>query len=360
MGRLGIRLVALGSFLLSVPALADTPSELFGRAKAQVKSQAWHEALATLDQLESESARPGNETVRRQLVAPIAFYRGVCEANLDRTERAEADFAAFLRAQPGSTIDTTTYSRKVVAAFEAAGKAAAANASGKGAASPGSVSLLQRFQDFEVPANAGERPDERWADGPVKWLLTPEETAAWAALAGGAERAEFVERFWEKRNPNPGSPDNAARAAFDRRVAFADSYFQVDEQQRGSLTDPGMVFVLLGPPTRTGRKPILGTEENNISDGSSVPGYWYMAARNSVHFDGFTNTDASSGFREIWYYRRETLPKAVSAIEVEATFVTKVGFGRFVLQRRPEILSALTAARSGGPGNRVAEGARPK
>ena len=121
-----------------------------------------------------------------------------------------------------------------------------------------------------------------------------------------------------------------------------------------------MVFVLLGPPTRTGRKPILGREENNISDGSSSPGYWYMAATNSVHFDGFTTTDASSGFRETWYYRRDTLPKAVTASEVEATFVTKVRRGRFILQREPAIDFALAAARSATPESPVAEGARPQ
>ncbi len=85
-----------------------------------------------------------------------------------------------------------------------------------------------------------------------------------------------------------------------------------------------------------------------------------MAATNSVHFDGFTTTDASSGFRETWYYRRETLPKAVSASEVEATFVTKVRLGQFVLQRQPAILSALAAARSGAAEARVAGGTTPQ
>jgi len=101
-------------------------------------------------------------------------------------------------------------------------------------------------------------------------------------------------------------------------------------------------------------------EENNISDGNSVPGQWFMANRNSVHFDGTTVTDASSGFREIWYYRRETLPKAVSANELDVTFVTKVGRGQFVLQRQPAILNALVAARSGVPGTVVAGATRPK
>src|SRR5262245_39180935 len=180
MGRLGVRLVAL--FLLSVPLSAETLPELFQRAKEQVKSQSWQEALKTLDQLDAESARPGNETAREQLVAPIAFYRGVCEANLDQPEKAEADFATFLQAKPGSTIDKVVYSKKAVAAFEAASKEPA---------SPGSITMAQRFEEFKAPPNMGETPVDRWAEGPVKWIMTPDETAAWGALTSGAERAEF-------------------------------------------------------------------------------------------------------------------------------------------------------------------------
>jgi GWxTD domain-containing protein len=338
MSRLGVRFVMVGFFLLSVPLPAETLTELFQKAKAQVKDHAWHEALTTLDQLDVESARPGNETARQRLVAPLAFYRGVCEANLDQAEKAEADFATFLQANPGSTIDKTVYSKKAVAAFEAAGN---------GTESNGTLSLSQRFEEFKAPPNMGEEPDERWADGPVKWIITPEETAAWAALTSGAERAEFVEKFWEARNPKPGSGDNPARTALERRIAFADAYFQVDEKKRGSLTDPGMVFVLLGPPTRTGRKPMKTGEDPIDSDGMSNEAKWWMAGRTSVHPDPTTAADVSNSFREIWHYRREALPKGVSIDQLDIVFVTKKGAGRFVLQRDPAVLATLNAARSG-------------
>ncbi len=230
------------------------------------------------------------------------------------------------------------YSKKAVAAFEAA--------SGE-AASGGPLSLFERFEKFKAPPNMGEKPDDRWADGPVKWIMTAEEKAAWGSLTGGAERAEFVEKFWERRNPKPGSEDNIARTGFDRRVAFADTYFQQDEQQRGSLTDAGMVFILLGPPSWTGRKPIVTGEDPSDSAGMSLEGQWWMAARNSVHIDGARATDASGAFREVWHYRREALPKGVSAYQVNVVFITKKGHGRSVLQREPATLAALDAARPG-------------
>lgn len=334
MKRIG---VFVASAFLCAVCQAQTLPELFQKAKAEVKGESWADALETLDSLEAEAARPGNDAARQQLAAPTAFYRGVCEANLGNADKAKADFSRFLELQPGASIDPRMYSKKAVAAFEAASEGAASGG--------GSLSLFQRFEQFKSPPEMGEKPDDRWADGPVKWIMTAEEKAAWGRLTSGAERAEFVENFWERRNPKPGSEDNIARTGFDRRVAFADTYFSPDEQQRGSLTDAGMVFVLLGPPSWTGRKPIQTGEDPSDSAGMSLEGQWWMANRNSVHIDGARATDASGAFREIWHYRREALPKGVSAYQVNVVFITKKGYGRSVLQREPATLAALDAAR---------------
>lgn len=334
---------------LALPLSAESLAELFQKAKAQVKSQSWSEAMTTLDQLDAESAKPGNESSRGQLVAPIAFYRGVCEANLDRPENAQAAFSVFLQAQPAATIDDTVYSKKAVAAFDAARKNVAFDAASpaRGTSSPGAASLAQRFEEFKLPPNSGEKADDRWADGPVKWIMTDEETAAWSALTTGADRAEFVEKFWQARNPKAGSDDNPVRLEFDRRTAFADAYFRVDEKKRGSLTDPGRVFILLGPPTRAGRKPIKASEDASFdADSMTLPQTWWMGARNSIHIDGPEAPNPSDSFREIWHYRRETLPKTLSINELNVVFITKKGIGRFVLQRDPAVVNALEVTRS--------------
>ncbi len=116
--------VFFAAALLCAASHAQTLPELFRKAKAEVKAESWTEALETLDALDAEAARPGNEAARQQLAAPTAFYRGVCDANLGNADRAEADFATFLRENPGATIDKTMYSKKAVAAFEAARKEA--------------------------------------------------------------------------------------------------------------------------------------------------------------------------------------------------------------------------------------------
>src|SRR5262249_48000328 len=147
---------------------------------------------------------------------------------------------AFLADQPNASMDPSMYSKKAFAAFEAARKAVATPAAKAGA----SPSLFRAFQEFKAPPNADDPPDEYWADGPVRWIMTPDEKSAWSS-PHPADRAEFVEKFWESRNPHPGDPDNVFKTTFDRRVAFANASFVQSEETRGSMTDRGMVFVLL-------------------------------------------------------------------------------------------------------------------
>ncbi len=266
MKRIGAFLVAV--LLLAAASAAQTLPELFQKAKAQVKGESWTEALKTLEALDAEAGRPGNEGARQQLAAPTAFYRGVCEANLGQADAAQADFATFLELQPNAAMDPSMYSKKAVAAFEAA-RASVTPPSGL---DDGKPSMFLRFQEFKLPANAGEQINEKWADGPIRWIMTPAEKRAWAQLTPGAEWQEFVDRFWEARNPQPGNPDNTYRTSFDRRVAFADANFVQAEGTRGSMTDRGMVFVLLGPPTYVGRKPIRTGDDTSEAEGMSTVG----------------------------------------------------------------------------------------
>ncbi len=345
MRRFVLFLVALLASI-AVSAVPTAP-ELFLKVKEQVKAGSWQEALKTLEALDAEASKPGNEGMRQQLVAPTAFYRAVCEANLDQAEKARSDFEVFLTEQPNASVDRGMYSKKAVAAFEDARKAAAAQSPARGPDS--GPSLFKAFQEFKAPANIGEKPSEFWAEGPVKWIMTASEKRSWSELSSGSERAEFIEKFWQARNPKPDSEDNVFKTTFDRRVAFADAYFVLDEKQRGSLTDRGMVFVLLGPPTWGGRKPLQTGDDASDSAGLSTAGRSTSSKSGSlvVYIPGAKATDSAGSFREIWHYRRELLPKGVSYHQVDFEFITRKDYGRQVLQREDAVLATLEAAMRG-------------
>lgn len=360
------RLALVLAVLLSADGLsAQTVQELFQKTKAQVKGESWQDAMKTMDSLDAEAARPGNESLRKQLEGPLAFYRGVCEANLGQTEKAQASFQTFIAGQPNASMDPSMYSKKAVAAFEAARKAVAP----PDTPSSGSPSLFNSYQEFKPPANIGDQPDERWAEGPVQWIMTTQEKKTWAGLTSGADRVEFVEKFWEARNPNSGSPDNTYKTGFERRAAFADAHFNQDEKKRGSLTDRGMVFVLLGPPTYGGRKPIrtgedsseaagmstvssqastvaVGQASNQAAAAGSRMSSGQIAALND-HYTGpgTQAAESNNNYQEVWHYRKELLPRGVGYLQVDVVFVTKKGYGSNVLQRDSPTLTTLEAAK---------------
>ncbi len=350
-------LIAILIAALATALGAQSIPELFGQAKAQIKAESWKDASKTLDALDAESQKPGNEGVRKQLEGPLAFYRGVCDANLGQTDAAVEQFGAFLAGQPNASIDPNVYSKKAVAAFEKAQKAAASDPDR-------APSIANAYKAFQPPPAAPEVVDQYWADGPVKWIMTAEEKKTWAGLADGNARTDFVERFWAARQSLPGAEGRAYRQEFERRVAFADANLAIDSEQKGSVTDRGMVFVLLGSPTYAARKPLRTGDDQSISDGLSTVGS--QDAKNaqrgatsggkstsgklatlSAGFagPGKTGMDSSNNVMEIWTYRKDRLPAGVPYHEVAFQFLTKPGYGTEVLQRESETVTVLEAAK---------------
>ena len=93
---------------------------MFQKAKEEVKAAKWSDALKTFDALDQASQAPGAEAQRKQLEPVLAFYRGVCLANLDRTAEAQAQFETYLALNPNASVDRGMYSKKAVDAFEKA------------------------------------------------------------------------------------------------------------------------------------------------------------------------------------------------------------------------------------------------
>ena len=334
------------------PAFADTVPELFNKVKEQVKAEKWADALVTMEVIDVEAGKPANTHYQAPLEGPLAFYRGVCDANLGQADKAQADFETFLRTKPDAGIDEKMYSKKAVAAFQAAQKSVASQG----------PSIARAYAEFKPPANAGaelETASPTWGDGPVVWLMTPSEKSAWAAAATDADRAAFVEKFWKSRVLED---DPSFRTQFEKRVAFADANFAQDEK-RGSMTDRGMVFVLLGPPTYGGRKPLKTGDDANDPAGMSTRNSMAEAiamaqAKNSrsssatvagmVDRNNAPSTvapESNMNYQEVWHYRHDLLPKGVSYIQVDAVFLTKKGYGKNVLQRDSDILTTLSAAK---------------
>ena len=116
-----------------------------------------------------------------------------------------------------------------------AAAAAAASAAGSG---PPSVRATGATTDDVV---------KRWADGPVRYLMTYKEDESVRRLRTAPELARFISDFWARRDPTPGTVENEFRRIYWGRVLEANRRYR-DSTIPGWKTDRGKIFIMLGAP----------------------------------------------------------------------------------------------------------------
>src|SRR5262249_52223675 len=129
------------------------------------------------------------------------------------------------------------------------------------------------------PTLTPEQIVKKWADGPVRYLMTYDEESKLLELKKPEEFAQFINSFWAKRDPSPGTFENEYRHMFWTRVFEANRRFQ-SSTMPGWKTDRGKIYILLGEPDNI---------ETNMAGRSTLPG----------------PTGAVSGAFERWTYKRQ-------------------------------------------------------
>jgi len=111
-----------------------------------------------------------------------------------------------------------------------------------------------------------------WLRQDVAYLASDAEKAAYLSLATDAERYAFIERFWQQRDPSPGTTKNEFRDQHYWRIAYANERFRAAEA--GWKTDRGRIYITLGPPDQI--------EAHPSGDDKSGP-FEIWIYRNTVH-----------------------------------------------------------------------------
>ena len=86
---------------------------------------------------------------------------------------------------------------------------------------------------------------KRWLSDEVPYIITDEERGAFRKFSTDDEREQFIEQFWERRNPNPGSPENEFKEEYYRRIAYANERFA--SGMPGWKSDRGRIYIMYGP-----------------------------------------------------------------------------------------------------------------
>lgn len=89
---------------------------------------------------------------------------------------------------------------------------------------------------------------DRWLNEEVPYIITAQERLAFQALITNDERDQFIEQFWLRRDPTPGTAENEFREEHYRRLAYANDRFSSQSAVPGWKTDRGRIYITFGPP----------------------------------------------------------------------------------------------------------------
>ncbi len=106
---------------------------------------------------------------------------------------------------------------------------------------------------------------KKWLNEDVVYIITPEEKNAFLHLSTNEEREQFIEQFWQRRNPDPDSPENTYKEEHYRRIAYANEHFASGIP--GWKTDRGRIYIMWGPPDEIDSHPTGGTYERPVRPG---------------------------------------------------------------------------------------------
>ena len=110
-----------------------------------------------------------------------------------------------------------------------------------------------------------ESPYKKWLSEEVPYIITDEERAAFKKFTTDEEREQFVEAFWERRNPSPGSPENEFKEEYYRRIAYANEHYASGIP--GWRTDRGRIYIMWGPADEIESHPSGGSYERPLEEG---------------------------------------------------------------------------------------------
>lgn len=102
-------------------------------------------------------------------------------------------------------------------------------------------------QAEEMPRKEIASHYRKWADEDVVYIIDDRERAAFEQLRTDEERERFIEQFWERRDPTPGTLENEFKTEHYRRIAYANQRF-AEPGLPGWRTARGRIYIVNGPP----------------------------------------------------------------------------------------------------------------
>jgi GWxTD domain-containing protein len=165
-------------------------------------------------------------------------------------------------------------------------------------------------------------PYKKWLDEEVPYIITGEERSAFLQLQTNEEREQFIEAFWQRRDPTPDTVENEFKEEHYRRIAYANERFSSGIP--GWRTDRGRMYIMWGPPDSIESHSSGSTYNRPMSEGGG---------QTTVY-----------GFDDWNYHYMEGIGQNIT-IE----FVDPTGTGEYHITMDPGEKDAMSHVPGGGP-----------
>jgi GWxTD domain-containing protein len=165
-------------------------------------------------------------------------------------------------------------------------------------------------------------PYKKWLEEEVPYIISDEERSAFLQLQTNEEREQFIEAFWQRRDPTPDTVENEFKEEHYRRIAYTNERFSSGIP--GWRTDRGRIYIMWGPPDEIESHSAGSTYNRPMSEGGG---------QTQVY-----------GFDDWTYHYMEGIGQNIT-IE----FVDPTGTGEYHITLDPGEKDAMAHVPGGGP-----------
>jgi GWxTD domain-containing protein len=205
--------------------------------------------------------RVGSRYLSSVLILAVAAG-GVCAA------RAQSDQPSS-SSQPASSAPSTSSPPSSEPSSSTAGSSAAAGSQAQPTdevdplkRKPNEKQKKQQKASLKIELS---KTYKKWLNEDVVWIISDEERAAFKQLSNDEERDNFIEAFWQRRDPTPDTEENEYKEEHYRRIAYANEHFAAGIP--GWKSDRGRIYIMYGAADEIDSHPSGGSYERPMEEG---------------------------------------------------------------------------------------------
>jgi GWxTD domain-containing protein len=148
------------------------------------------------------------------------------------------------------------------------------------------------FVSHSQPDRSKAAAYAKWLNEDVVYIISESERTAFEQLTTDQERDKFIEQFWLRRDPTPGTPENEFKEEHYRRIGFANAHYASGKP--GWQTDRGRIYIVNGPPDEIESHPNGGGQQRSPNE---MWAYRHGAGDDRMEVFTFVDRNHSSDFR---------------------------------------------------------------